>query len=110
MAKINAKVELHNIETLEELVRFSSIALANIRDQVNGNLTFQDNISNRIIGATFVSANTTLQIQHSLGRVPLMWLTGNVSADSVIYQTREADQDFVYLAASAACGAKILLI
>lgn len=110
MGKVTAKMSVANVETLEELKRYVSIALSDIALQINGGITFSDNISNKIIPFQFTAANSTFTIPHGLGRVPLFWTSGSITANSVIYQTQDPDGVSLYLAASAVCNAKILVI
>ncbi len=110
MGKISAKPNVSNCTDWKDLMRYVSQFLQDCFNQVNGNLTFQDNISSRVIPVTFPVANATVIVPHGLGRVPLMWTSGSISASSVIYQISQADQNNVYLAASAICSAKILVI
>lgn len=110
MGKISAKANVSNCTGWEDLMRYASQFLQDCANQVNGNITFQDNISSRVVPATFAVANATVIVSHGLGRVPLMWTSGSISANSVIYQTKAADQNNVYLAASVVCSAKILVI
>ncbi len=110
MGKISAKANVSNCTGWEDLMRYVSQFLQDCLNQVNGNITFQDNISARVVAATFATTNATVILPHGLGRVPLMWTSGNLTASAVIYQTKAADQNNVYLAASAVCSAKILVI
>ncbi len=110
MAKVNSTTNVSNVESLDELKRFTAIALTDIANAVNGNLTFTDNLSIQAIDVTFPTANTVSTVPHGLGRVPLMWISGNISANSVIYQGHAADVNALYLAASAACSVRILVI
>lgn len=110
MGKISAKSNISNCTGWEELMRYASQFLVDCANQINGNLTFQDNISSRIVGATFTVATGSVIVPHGLGRMPLMWTSGSLTANAVIYETRSADANNVYLAASAICGAKILVI
>ncbi len=110
MAKVNSKTNVSNIQTLEELRRYTSISLSDIANAINGNLTFSENLQIQAIDVTFLTANTVSTVPHGLGRVPLMWISGNMSTNSVIYQGKAADASFLYLAASAASNVRILVI
>lgn len=111
MGKIISKANVSNCTGWEDLMRYVSQFLQDCATQVNGNLTVTDNLSQRVVGATFTAANSTLIVAHGLGRVPTMWLSGSqVGSTAVISETKPADQNNVYLAASAVCGAKILVI
>ncbi len=110
MGKIAAKPNVSNCTDWKDLMRYVSQFLQDCYNQINGNITFADNIQNGILSASFTVANGSVIVPHSLGRVPLMWTSGSISANAVIYQTKAADANNVYLAASAVCSAKILVI
>lgn len=110
MGKVNVQLSVGNVPTWEELKRFTSVALSAIGQQINGNLTFSDNLNVRFIDVTFPSANIVTAIPHNLGRVPIMWLSGNVDASAIVFEGQSADNTNVYLEASAACSARILVI
>jgi hypothetical protein len=108
--RINSQTELSNLESWDQVARFATIALRDIKTALNGNITFADNLSAKFIDVTFSTANLVSTIPHSLGRVPLMWISGNISAESVIYQGKASDSVNLYLAASAACNVRIMVI
>jgi hypothetical protein len=108
--KINSRTNVGNVTSWEQLARFTSVALSDIQTAMNGNLTFSDNINMTMIDVTFSTANLVSTIPHGLGRVPLMWISGNITANSVIYQGSTADSVNLYVAASAACSARLLVI
>lgn len=110
MGKISAKANVSNTEDWQELQRYVSQFLQDCQNQVNGNLTFSDNLNVKFLDLSFSTANATRQIPHGLGRVPTMWISGNLSASAVIYQTKTSDNNNVYLAASAVCNVRILVI
>lgn len=110
MGRVTAKVAVSNVQSLDDLKRYVSIALSDIALQINGGINFSDNISHRIIPFQFIEANLSYPIPHGLGRVPLIWQSGSITADSVIYQTQPPDVANLYLAASAICDVKILVI
>lgn len=110
MAAINAKVDLGNVKSVDELKRYTSIALRDIQTQMNGNLTFGANIKCRFLDVQFNTANFMTPVPHGLGQVPVMWTSGNISASSVVYQTQSADATNLYLAASAVCSVRIMVI
>ncbi len=110
MGKIASTGSVSNLTTVDELARFSSISFASIITQINGNLTFGDNISAKVFDVTFSTANTEVQSAHGLGRTPLIWICGSLTANAVVFQSSAADNTNVYLEASAPCSAKILVI
>ncbi len=78
MGKVPNTGSVSNTTTLEDLRRFADQLFKNIVAQVNGNLTFSDNITS--------------------------------NGNGIIYETLPADNNALYLAATAAINAKILVI
>ena len=109
MGRVTARLDVGNVASLEELKRFVAIALKDIGEQINGNLNVE-NLSVQMLDVTFSSSGLVTRIPHSLGRPPLMWISGNLTGDSVIYEYKPSDATTLYLAASAPCSARILLI
>lgn len=110
MGKIASTGTVSNLESIDELARFCSISFSQIITQVNGKLTIGDNISAKVLDVGFSATATEFVIAHGLGRSPLMWISGSIDANAVIFQTKAADDTNVYLEASAVCSAKILVI
>lgn len=110
MGKISQTGSVANLNTLEDVKRFANQLFQNIITQINGRLTFSDNINAKVVDVSFDAANTVKIVPHGLDRVPLMWISGSVSVNAVIFQSRPADANNVYLEASAVCDAKILVI
>lgn len=110
MAQVVAKTNVSNCESWQELMRYTSIALTELRTQVNGNLNFSDNMFFRVVDVTFATASGETIVQHTLGRAPIIWLAGNISTDATVWQNAEPTSTQLNLSASLACSAKILLI
>jgi hypothetical protein len=108
MSKISARLNVSNLENVSELARFTSIALGDIGTQLDGNINFQDNMSIQTFNVSVKTSNGSFA--HGLGRVPLMWIAGNNSSSGVISQWKPSDQNNVYLVATSAVSATILVI
>lgn len=109
MAKIIPS-SVSNVTGVEDLKRFSDILFQSIIQQVNGNLSFTDNLSVSFLDVSFTSTSTETAFSHTLGRVPVMWIVGNQSASGSVYQTKGATDKLIYLASSAVLTAKIVLV
>lgn len=81
----NISTLVQSIKTLPELARFVASALDNILTQVNGRLTFGDNIQS--FGPTVVTFTDTspLRVVHGLGRQPLGFIVTGLDRAAVIY-------------------------
>ncbi len=101
--------DVGNIGSWEELKRYASVNFKAISQTLNGNVNFTDNINCKFIDVTFRGANIVSSIPHGLGRVPIMWTSGNVTANAVVFEGDSADATNLYLEASAACSARIMV-
>ncbi len=91
---------------LDWLASFSK----DVTQQINGNLTFQDNIKCEFLQVSFTTANTDMQIRHRLGRVPAGFLLVSSNAALMIYQGSQAmTSETVTFRGSAVAAATILI-
>lgn len=74
-----------NVETLEDIIRFTAICLLQIQDVVNGNISFKDNCDTAILSANFTVANQDLQLTHGLKRVPIGYILVGASTPMSLY-------------------------
>lgn len=111
MAKIEASPDLGRIKGIEDLQRFLSTWVRDCHNVVNGSLEFGKNIIGTTSEVTFSAANTDTRIAHGLGRAPTGYLIIGQSASGSIYDgVAAADSTYLYLRASAAMRAKIIVI
>lgn len=108
--KITATNDFTNLETLEDVKRYASIAVGQIKDALNGLLTFQDNFQSQIVSVSFASVNTDVQISHSLGRVPTGYLHIRSTAAMVLYDGASANTDALLYIRSNGVGTATVLI
>ncbi len=107
--KLKTVQTLSNIDTLEELVQFTSIGFDDIAGLLNGKLDF-DNLSTTTIEATFSAANAEITFDHKLGRAPLGYIVKGLSAALIVYDgMNSATADKIYLKASATGTARLIL-
>ncbi len=69
MSKVATTQTVSNTEGLEDLKRYVSIQIDDILSEINGRLTFADNLRTRVLNIAFKSADA-LEVPHSLGAVP----------------------------------------
>jgi hypothetical protein len=81
----NISTLVQGLKTAPELARFIAGALDSILTQINGKLTFGDNIQS--FGPVSVTFSTTLptKVVHGLGRTPLGYLVTGLDAAAIIY-------------------------
>lgn len=111
MAKIKASATLQNSEDLDQLRRFVSAFNEDAANQVNGRLTFGDNIkSTTPISISFTAAGS-IEVPHSFGEVPQGFLVIYKSAGVDIYAAATAWTDTkIFLTAGGAVNAKIIVV
>ncbi len=113
MAKVTVSSTLSNITTQSDLQRFLSAFIAQLTQQVNGNIQFGANIaSTPPITVGFTSG--PLGVSHGLGRIPGGFLMLNQTASASIYSPQGASYAWtaskVYLQSSAGVTATFFLI
>lgn len=84
MGKVTASTDIDQVKE-EDRARFTDLALQDIVAQINGELTFGENIKCRFLSVTFSSANTEVQVSHTLGKVPRGYLCFSSSAAARVY-------------------------
>lgn len=93
-----------------EFQRVVSILLENLVGIINNGILFSDNFSSKIQSVEFTAANTDVQIQHNLGRVPAGYLVFKLSAAAIVYDGATANTTTnAFLRSSAPCTATIML-
>lgn len=113
MAKVNhIKTDLQNVATLEDLRRYTALALNGILAQFNGKIDFGDNVrTSGPIAISFVTPNATVSVNHTLGRTPIgYFVSGQDAAGSVLLANQASwTANTVFLTASAAMNAQVML-
>lgn len=110
MPRITLPTQLQGVAKLEDLRRFTTAALEQIRRIVNGRLAFTENI--RATGPlTVVLGTSEVAIGHNLGELPTGVLVVRLSANAAVYDGTTAwTADTIYLRASSAVTAVIYVI
>lgn len=85
MAKVTASSDVDQSTTLEDVKKYTDLALQDILAQINGSLSFAENIECRVIQVIFVTANIDFPIRHTLGRVANNFIVASKSASCDIY-------------------------
>lgn len=111
MGKIETSVDPKNAENWEELRRYTSKFIAEVKKTVNGFLSFQDNFRGIILETEFTAANADTALRHNLGYKPNYYLVLNRSASMVIYDgAADTTTEVIYLKSSAIGSANILVM
>lgn len=117
--KLKFPVSISNSSTLEELIRFTSVALERLQTIINGNINYGDNIAGKadllnnvnvqVITIVFPSA-TTVAAAHTLGSVPRGYIKAGASAAMSLSNGNQPNTaSTIYIASSAAGTAKVMV-
>lgn len=76
---VNSNVQQQN--------QFSSVItdITNIRNALNGNITFNDNMSGVFVTFTTSTANASNSVTHTLGSIPIGFIVTNINVGGVVY-------------------------
>lgn len=110
MGKIKTPLTISNVETLEDLRRYTSQALDEIVGAINGRISLSDNVQATIKSVTFSGANATVSVDHGLGTSPSgYFVVGLSTAITVFDGNRSSDSANLYVQASGAGTARLLI-
>lgn len=72
---------------LQQQNQFSSVVtdITNLVTAVDGNITFNDNMAGLFVNFSTTTANTSNTINHTLGSIPIGFITTNINVGGVIY-------------------------
>lgn len=88
MAKVTSSADLQNCPDFEIFKRMVVICLGDIVDQINGNITLQDNVTTSgPLTAIFPIVDTQIAVTHQLGATPSGYIIVNKSAAMDIYKS-----------------------
>lgn len=85
MPRLINQLNVSNLETVEEVARWSSVIFDQIFATANGRLQLSDNVEFITIAASFPAANTEYVFEHTLGRAPLYYLAVTNPTGGVVY-------------------------
>lgn len=102
MGKVSSPSNFSSVSSWEDLRRFSSALCQDIVNQINGRLSFKDNIQNTEASVFFPLANADVPVNHNLGYVPSSFIVTDLDGAAVIYQTTSPNAGQVFLKSSAA--------
>lgn len=110
MPKIKTILTLSNVQTLEDLIRYSSQNFDQVVSAINGNLTMVDNIDVKIILCKFTSANVQQSFQHGLGRIPTGYIPIGKTVSVDVYSGKNLNtSELIYLQATAITSVSMLV-
>lgn len=103
--------DLNLVSNVKDLARFVSIALKNMVDLLNNNVTYSDNVRCSIVKGVIFTSGVELGVEHTLGIVPIGYQVISRDASAVIYNgTSQWNGSRIYLIASANVIADIIVL
>lgn len=72
---------------LQQQNQFSSVVtdITNLCNAVDGNITFNDNMAGVFVTFTTTTANASNTVTHTLGSIPIGFITTNINVGGVVY-------------------------
>ncbi len=101
--KLKVPQTISNVDNFDDLKRFTDQITSALVSIVNGGLNFGDNVAVSFTTFTFIAANTTYQINHTLGVIPTGYIPISKSISTDIYNgTGSSTTTYLYLKSSVA--------
>ena len=108
--RVTASPDVNKVKP-EDIALYTSMALTEIIQVINGNLSLADNFSGKILTITFSTANVEVATPHGLGRVPSYYIVLGSSVATNIYDGSSANTaQLLYLRASVSATVRVLVI
>lgn len=85
MGKITTSANFSTVSKWEELRRFVSAFAGDVVNQINGKLSFQDNVQGQEFDLSFPVANQDVVVTHNLGYEPHGFFIVDLDAAAIIY-------------------------
>lgn len=115
MGKVLSPDFLANIKTLDDLKRFLSLTLGELVQQVNGKLSFVQNIeASGPHELTFLASGVNMEIAHTLSRVPTGFIVVSLNADMRVWRPSSPGTEWndkkAYLTSSGAGTVSVYIV
>ncbi len=108
--KIKTIQDISNVQSWEDLRRYSSQSINDLVTVVNGKIDFVDNCSTSLAPVQFTKANVEVEVKHSLGRVPSGYIVAGKSASFDIYNGASPNTDSTIYVKGTVAGTATLLV
>lgn len=109
MAKVKAPLKVDNVESWEDLRRFTGQTFDALLAEINGRLQIVENCYTSLVSIAFSATNTDTQVAHTLGVKPTGWILVSPSAAMQVYQVADSTDKTITLRSSATGSAQILV-
>ncbi len=104
MGKLSTPSNFSSVSSWQELRRFVSLFCSDVFNQINGHLTFSDNIQGTSVEVFFPQSNFSISVVHNLGYTPSGFFVVNVDGPAIIYRDidRSANNVNIFFKSSVA--------
>lgn len=103
-------ISISNLQTDEDLVRFSSQIFDQLQQMFDGNIGFTDNCKTTLVPVVFGKANFQQAVTHALKFIPTGYIQCGASVPGIIFDGLGGkNSEFIYLQASVAGTYKVLI-
>lgn len=110
MAVIKASEQIDKGKTLDDKIRNIQVFLQDVKDVINGRLSFDKNFIYNITSVTFTNINSTTSVSHNLNRIPTGYIVVSKSKSMIIYNDSPATDTTLFLKSTATGTIKIFII
>lgn len=111
MSQIKYHPDLSNIKDLDMYIKYSSQAINQIHDILEGRVDFDINIASQTLSVTFTAINTVQLINHGMNRTGLKYFVVDKSVACDVYHTASRDTvSQIALSCTVATTVTIILI
>jgi hypothetical protein len=86
MSKLTQSSNFNQLNKLEDVTRFVTRFSEDVKNQVNGNLLFGENISCVIVTVNFSTAGNNFLVTHNLGRIATGFICVGGDSAGVVYK------------------------
>jgi len=86
------------------------LCIKEIVDLVNGSIDVVDNVNVSSVSVTFSGASTTVEVPHTLGRVPRGYLVAKLSTGITIFDGSGTNTDSLLYVQATGAGTATLLV
>ncbi len=100
MGKVTATSSFSSVKSWEDLRRFASACVQDIVNQINGKISFNDNIQGVDVNVFFPNANIDVPTFHNLGYVPSGFLVVGLDSAAIIYSNTASTSTNSFLKSS----------
>lgn len=108
--KVTATPDISNVETIDDVKRFSTACLKQLVESVNGNLILTENVKASVVSVSFGSADSDTAVAHNLGKPPVGFILCGASVAMSLYNgSTAANNTTIFIKSTAAGSASVLV-